>query len=478
MRLRVWLGLSTTLALAGCDLAPNYQPPVVSLPSQFTDASGASGGVLEPSGDWWRNLHDRELDRLEDQVDAANPDLAAALADYESSMARADAALSGLYPEVDAASSLSTNKQSDDRPLRSKDQPTYYGNNQLYGGVVSYEVDIWGRVGDIVKATNADAEASRDALADARLELHATLARDYVDLRGLDSEAKLLADTIAIYRSALDLTRSRVEAKIAPPIDEQRAQTQLSTAEAQASDLALRRTALVDAIATLTGNAAAHYTLAAAASPMEFPRRPRVVPGDVLRRRPDVAAAEREAAAASAIIGVARASFYPKFTIGLLGGTQDTGLNLLSLTNSMYTVGPSVSAPLFDFGLREAQLKQAEARFKGASERYRSAVLRAVKEVQDNLSALRWLAEETRQTNAAATAARKASDMSMALYRDGAASYLDVVTAQNAALDAERSAIALRTRQLEGNIGLMLALGGGWSVDTDVAAAGIGEASR
>jgi outer membrane protein TolC len=193
------------------------------------------------------------------------------------------------------------------------------------------------------------------------------------------------------------------------------------------------------------------------------------VPGDVLRRRPDVALDERLVAAASADVGVATASLYPRFTIGLLGGTQDTGLNLLSLTNSMYTVGPSVSLPLFDAGLRGAQLDEAKARLSVATANYRSSVLRAVKEVEDNLSALRWLAQEARQTATAATAAGEAAKASMTLYVDGAASFLDVVTAQSAALDAQRATIALHTRELESNVALLLALGGGWSVMEDTA---------
>jgi NodT family efflux transporter outer membrane factor (OMF) lipoprotein len=462
MSFRVGLGLSCALALGGCDFAPDYQPPSVALPSQFSDTSGAQGFPLR--AEWWRVFHDRELDRLEGEVDAANPDLKAALANYEAAKAHAAAAYAGLFPEIDGGASLTANKQSANRPLRSATQPTYYGNNELSAEVASYELDVWSRVADIVKAAEADAVATGYAFEDARLELHAELARDYVDLRGFDAQAKLLADTITIYRSALDLTRERLNAKIAPPIDEQRALTQLSDAEAQASDLALRRSALVDAIATLTGVAAARYKLAPSAALMPLPRRPRAAPGDVLRRRPDVAAAEREAYAASEFIGVATAAFYPRFTIGLIGGTNDTTLRLFDPVNTFYTVGPSVSAPIFDFGLRQAQLEEAKARFKVAAERYRAIVLRSVREVQDDLSALRWLADEARQTDTAAEAAKKAADMSMALYRDGAASFLDVVTAQDASLVAQDAAIIIRTRELDADIGLMLALGGGWTV--------------
>jgi outer membrane protein, multidrug efflux system len=461
MRFRVWLMMTAALALGGCELDPAYAPPKVAMPAHFDDADKKAARAVQPQ--WWHEFRDATLDRLEQQVDAANPDLKAALANAEFALARAEAATSGLYPELDAGASITANKQSDDRPLRSADQPTYYGNNQLYATVASYEIDIWGRVADIVKAANADAQASADAYGLAQLELHAALARAYVDLRGLDAESRLVSDTITNYRSSLDLTHSRVAANISPPMDEERAKTQLATAEAEAADLSRRRATLVDAIATLAGAAAPGFSIKPSLAAMSFPQRPRTAPGDVLLRRPDVAQAEREAASASALIGAARAAFLPKFTIGLIGGTQDTGFNLLSLTNSAYTVGPAVSAPIFDFGLRAAQLKEAQARFKGASENYRASVLNALKDVQNSLSDLRWLAEQERQTQLAAEAARKTSDMSMALYRDGAASYLDVFTAQNAALDEERSAIALRSLQLRANISLMLALGGGWT---------------
>jgi NodT family efflux transporter outer membrane factor (OMF) lipoprotein len=457
------LAASAALLLGGCDLAPNYERPTVALAAHFKEAPAPSDGVLDATGLWWRSFNDRTLDDLEAQVEAANPDLAAALAANDRARAFAAAAQAGLYPEVDAVTSISANKQSDNRPLRSKNQPTYYGDNQIDAQIASYEIDFWGRVRDLVKAANADAEASADALAQARLGLHAELASAYIRLRGLDAEAKLLSDTIANFQSALELTRSRLAAQIAPPIDVERAETQLDTVKAQATDLAVQRSALENAIAALVGKSAASFSIPRAAGAIAFPKRPRAVPSDVLRRRPDVAESERLAAAESAKIGVARAAFYPKFTLSLLGGTQDTGFNLLSLTNSLDSIGPTVSLPLFDAGLRQAELDAAKAAYAEAAALYRAAILRAVKEVEDDLSALRWLAQEARETIAAAAAARKAADMSMALYRDGAASYLDVVTAQNAALDADRAAIALRTRQLDANVGLMLALGGGWS---------------
>ncbi|MGH6797431.1 MAG: efflux transporter outer membrane subunit [Roseiarcus sp.] len=461
MNWRPWLAAPIALALGGCDFAPRYAPPSVSLPSKFKDGT-AAGAPLPATGAWWLAFNDRTLDELQAQVDAANPDLAAAVAANDAAVARANAALSSAYPQVDAVPHFLANKQSAHRPLRSANQPTYYGDN-LIGAQTAYEIDIWGRVRDLVASANATAEASADALADARLELHAELARDYVNLRGFDDEARLLTDTIAIYRSALKLTQDRLAANIASPVDVDRAQTQLSSAEAQASDLALNRATLENSIAALVGKAAASFSVSRSSRRLPLPRPPGTAPADVLRRRPDVAQAERLTAAASEQIGASRANFFPKVTLLALGGTQDTNFRLLNAINLFGTVGPAIDFPLFDAGLRQAELEIAKAQFTQAAEDYRSTVLRALKEIQDELSSLRWLAEEYDQTTTAAVSARKAADLSLTLYRDGASSYLDVVTAQSAALDAERLAIALHTRQLVADIGLMLALGGGWS---------------
>ena len=468
MTLRVWLVASIALAVGGCDFAPRYSAPAVSLPAKFRDQR-ADGVDLSANEEWWRSFNDRTLDDLQAQVDAANPNLAAAIAADEVAKARAEQALAGLFPEINGIGQVTANKQSANRPLRSKGQPDYYGNNIL-GAQVSYEIDIWGRVRDLAKAADATAEASAAALANARLELHAELARDYVNLRGIDDEAKLLSNTIGIYRSSLELTQSLLAAKIVSPADVDRAQTQLSSAEAQVSDLALRRAQLEDSIAALVGKAAPAFSIPRSSRPLPLPKRPRAVPADVLRRRPDVAEQERLTAAANQGIGSARANLFPKFTLLALGGTQDTGFNLFNRANLFGTIGPSFDLPLFDAGLRRAELDVAKAEFTQAAENYRAAVLRAVQEVDDNLTALRWLAVESRQTATAAEAARKTAQLSTNLYRAGASSFLEVATAQSAALESERLTIALHTRELEADIGLMLALGGGWTASPELPA--------
>jgi outer membrane protein, multidrug efflux system len=465
MKLPLWGVASLALALGGCDFAPRYSAPAVSLTAKFRDEP-AGGVALAANEEWWLSFHDRTLDDLETQVTEANPTLAAAVAADEVSQARALQALAGLYPQIDGTGQLTSNKQSTNRPLRSAGQPNFYGNNAL-GAQVSYEIDIWGRVRDLAKAASLTAEASTDALASAQLELHAELAREYVNLRGFDDEAKLLFDTIGIYRSSLELTQSLLAAKIVSAADVDRAQNQLSSAEAQLSDLELRRAQLEDSIAALVGKAAPGFSIPRASRPLPLPRRPRAVPADVLRRRPDVAEAERLTAAANQDIGSARANFFPRFSLIAMGGTNDTGFRLFSAKNLFGNIGPSFDMPLFDAGLRQAELEVAKAQFTESAEQYRATVLLAVREVQDNLSALRWLADEWRQTTTAAVSARKAAELSLTLYRAGAASFLEVATAQSAALAAESLAIALHARELEAEIDLMLAVGGGWTVSAE-----------
>lgn len=465
MRVPIGLAVTPALLLAACDLAPAYHPPVVEIPAKFKEAGNwqlAHPSDGEPRGDWWRSFNDRTLDELEPQVEAANPDLAAALANYLQARDYVLEAQSAFYPEIDNQNTLSGNKQSAHRPLRGAGEPTYYGANTIQA-TASYEVDLWGRIRDRVKAAQAQAQASKADLESVRISLQAELARDYVSLRGVDLEAKLLRDTVKAYQEALQLTQERLAGKIAAPIDVARAEVQLKDAEALLADTIGPRAAFEHAIATLIGQPASTFSIAPVTKPTAIPTFPSGVPSNLLERRPDVAAAERETAAANESIGIARAAFFPTFTINLLAGEQDTGLNLLSLSNSLWSVGPSVYLPLFDAGLRRAELAAAEAAYLQTVAQYRSVVLHAIQEVEDDLANLRSLKIEGRDVDAAAVSAERASDLALTSYREGAVNYLDVVTAQSAALDAERASIGIATRRLQTSVGLILALGGGWS---------------
>jgi NodT family efflux transporter outer membrane factor (OMF) lipoprotein len=453
------------LGLGACDLAPSYRPPVIAIPAAYKEAGPwqqARPADGEPRGPWWRQFGDRTLDALEAQVDAANPDIAAADAAYAQARALAAQAEAGLVPWVSAEGGLSADRQSAHRPLRSSNPPTYYGTNSI-GFQASYEVDLWGSVRNAVASGKAQAQASAATLESVRLILHAELAHDYILLRGLDAEIKLLADTVVAYARALDLTRNRAAGDIASGLDVSRAETQLDTARAQEADATARRAVLEHAAARLAGQSASAFSLPPDASLIALPDVPPGVPSSLLLRRPDIAAAERRVAAANALIGVAESAFYPTVTLGLGGGTQDTSLNMLSLPNSFWSVGPAISLPIFNGGLLRAQEAGVKAQFDAAAAGYKGTVLDAFQEAEDNLARLHWLAQEAKDEDAAVAAAQKTLELSMNLYRDGAVSYLEVVTAQTAALDARRAALDLRTQRLTATVGLIRALGGGWS---------------
>ncbi len=465
MRVRIGLAVAPALLLGACDFAPLYHPPAVEVPANFKEAGNwqlARPSDDEPHGEWWRSFNDRFLDELEPQVVAANPDLAAALANYLQARDYVLQAQAAFYPSINHQTDLSYNKQSADRPLRGAGEPTYYGGNTI-DIEASYEVDLWGRIRDEVKAAKAQAQASKADLESVRIGLQAELARDYVSLRGLDREARLLQDTVKAYQNALDLTRERLTGKIAAPIDVARAEVQVEDAKAVLADIIGPRASYEHAIATLIGQPASTFSIPVVTRPIAIPVFPPGIPSLLLERRPDIAAAERETAAANESIGVARAAFFPTLTLNGMAGGQDTALNLLSLPNSLWSVGPTVYLPLFDAGLRHAQLAAAEAAYLQTVAHYRSVVLHAIQEVEDDLANLRSLKIEARDVEAAAVSAQRASDLALTSYREGAVNYLDVVTAQTPALDAQRRALAVETRRLQVSVGLILALGGDWS---------------
>jgi outer membrane protein, multidrug efflux system len=478
--------LLAPLMLGACNFAPEYAPPVIEMPTQFKEAHGIGWETArpcddQPRGTWWRSFNDRVLDELEPQIDDANQDLAAALAALDQARSYVAKAQAALLPAVNLDNSYSINKQSQHRPLRKANtpfsvngqieswqdtrplnEPDHYGDN-LLTLQSSYEVDLWGRVRNSIAVGEANAEGRAAQMESIRLSLQAELARIYLALRGLDSEIKLLNDTIEAYKRALALTKIRVEGLIASPEDQARAEAQLEFAKAQVVDLLGQRAQLEHAIATLIGKPASSFTLRSASLVEKTPAVPPSVPSALLERRPDIAAEERQVAAANAQIGVARAAFFPRLMINLSGGTQDTGVSLLNMRNSIWSLGPSITLPIFDAGARAADLAGAEAAYLETVARYRGSVLRAIQEVEDSLANLRWLAKGVQSMETASNAANKVLDISLTLYRDGATNYLDVVTAQTAALEARRSVLGLKTRRQEAAVALMLALGGGWA---------------
>jgi outer membrane protein, multidrug efflux system len=446
-------------------MAPKYAPLTMATPPAFKEAgpwTPASPGDAAPRGDWWSVYGDPTLNGLEHRIETSNPDLALALARYDEARALAAQARAALVPELDASGSATNNLQSQNRPLR-VGGPSQY-DDDIVGGTISYELDLWGRVRNLVAQGKAEAQASQADAASVRLSLEAQLADAYLNLRGLDAEAQLLADTTDAFDHALKLTEALHGGGAVAGLDVSRAEAQLQTARAQQVDVAAQRALLEHEIAALVGEPASNFSLASAAQLPDPPHVPVAAPSVLLQRRPDIAAAERRAAAANAGIGVARAAYFPTITLAASGGFESAGgVNLLNAANSWWTLGPSAALAIFDGGRRKAVVRQAHDQFNEASATYRSTVLAAFQQVEDNLALCNKLADEAREEDAAVTAARRTEALALIQYKMGAVTYLDVVTAQTTDLEAQRAALAIATRRLQASVDLVRALGGGWN---------------
>ena len=459
---RLW-PLMTLALMAGCSQAPAYQPPQIALPQHFREAGPwvpAAPAAPPRANGWWRALGDPALDQLEARLDSDNPDLQAALARHRAAIATLGEARAATLPTVGIGAEATASRQSDHRPLRGANQPDLYGIDTL-GVSASYEVDLWGRVSNIVQGAQAKAVASADDVAAVRLALEADLASGMIALRGVDDEIGILDDAVAAYRRADEVTRHRFDGGIASGIDVGRADAQLADAEAQLADLRNIRAGVDHAMARLVGAQASTLTISPATVrlvPLAFPA---VMPSTLLQRRPDVAAAERRMYAANRAIGVAKAAWFPAIGLGGDAGFQSTALaGLVSAPNIMWSIGPQVVATVFDGGRRHAQLAAARANWDEATSQYRATVLTAVQQVEDGLSRWRRLGEEGEAEDRAAAAAGQAARLSYDRYVKGAANLLDVVIAQNAELSARRRAEQIHTQRLAVSVALVRALGG------------------
>ncbi|QJU57724.1 efflux transporter outer membrane subunit [Sphingomonas sp. AP4-R1] len=453
-------------ALGGCSFAPPYKPPVAPAPPAFKEAGpwqpAQPAAASAAPADWWSMFGDAQLGALEAKIASDNPTLAGALGRYDQARAYLSQARAGLFPEVGVGADLTRNRQSDNRPLRGQTQPDYYSSATVAGDF-GYELDLWGRVRNSVRAGKAEAEASGDDAAALKLSLESELATTYFALRGYDQQIKLLAATIDAYAQADTITRHRFEGGIANALDAGRSGAQLAEAQAQLEDVKAARALAEHAIASLIGMPASSFSIAASDDAITLPGVPALLPSTLLERRPDVAAAERRMAAANAAIGVTKAAFFPAITLGGQGGYQNTGIpGLMTAPNILWSIGPSAVLNLFDGGRRRAQVRVARARWAQATADYRGQVLTAFQEVEDNLSQLHYLGTEAEAENRAVEQAAIAEQTAVNRFSKGAVNYLDVVTAQTVALRVRRTAIELRTRQLQASVKLTRATGGGW----------------
>jgi multidrug efflux system outer membrane protein len=450
------------VGLTGCSMAPDYRPPATPVPRDFKELEGWTAATpmdQAPRGQWWEAFGDPVLNDLEARAEQASPTLAAALARYDQAKAAAGIERADLFPQVKAGGDASRQRLSGNRFGGNGTAPVY--DDFSVGATLDYELDLWGRIRNSVKAARADAQASEADLASARLSLQAAVADAYARLRGLDAEAELLRQTVDAFGKAYRLTTTRHDGGIASGIDVNRAKTVLDNAQAQISAVANERAATEHEIAALVGAIASDFSIPVRVQPLRAPELPVGAPSQLLQRRPDIAAAERRIFAANARIGVARAAFFPTLTLGLSGGYQASHGELFSKPSSFWGLGPaSAVLALFDGGRRRAGVRMSRAEYEEMTADYRETVLDAFRQVEDALAANRHLADQAVSQRGAATAAGRTSELALTRYRDGASDYLEVVTAQTDALEAQRALLAVQTQRMRASVALVKALGG------------------
>jgi NodT family efflux transporter outer membrane factor (OMF) lipoprotein len=468
MRAAAALAVLAGCTLAGCSLAPRYQRPTSAPPTpEWQELSGwelAAPADATPRGDWWTMFQDEELNQLEAQVTTANQSLKAALARLEEARAQTRIAQSGWFPTLTADASATRQRVSMNAPGYAPGSSPIY-NTFILGADLSYEIDLFGRVRNTLAGARATEQATAGDLATLDLSVHAELATDYFQLRSLDAQQQILDRTVADYARALGLTHNLYQGGAAALADVQQAQSQLETARTQAEDTRLRRAQTEHAIAVLVGAAATGFHLDA--RPLEpdlaIPVVDPGLPARLLERRPDVAAAERRVAAANASIGVARAAFFPVFSlVGSAGQGSTQADNWLYAPSRFWSIGPQGVLTVFDAGRHAAQSAAAHAAYDEQVANYRATVLVAYQDVEDNLAALRQLEREGVSQAAAVTATQGALDQANYRYRGGVVTYLEVVATENAALAARLAAIDIETRRIDATVLLVRALGGDW----------------
>jgi NodT family efflux transporter outer membrane factor (OMF) lipoprotein len=450
--------------LAACTVGPDYKRPAMPVPAEFKELQGwtqARPRDHEISGNWWQIFDDPYLNALERQVDIANQSIAQAEAQFRQAQALVQGAKSAYFPVV--SGSLSANRFR----AASGQSVAVPGVRTLFNGVISFawEPDIWGKVRREVESNEAAAQASAASLQAVRLLTQATLAQNYFQLRALDEQIKRLNDTVEAFARTLKITQNRYAVGVAGKSDVVQAETQLESARAQAIDIGVLRALLEHAIAVLMGKTPAELTIPVATLNANIPAIPVNIPSQLLERRPDIAEAERLAAAANARIGVAKAAYFPNLNLSGTNGYQaSTFSNLLTNAARYWALGPAALAlPLFDGGARGATLGESIHSYDASVAAYRQTVLLGFQEVEDQLSTLRILEQEIKVQEKAVAAARKAVELTTNQYQAGTLSYLNVMTAQTAALDNEITAVNLQSQRLVAAVQLIRALGGGWS---------------
>jgi NodT family efflux transporter outer membrane factor (OMF) lipoprotein len=469
--------LASAAGLAACAVGPNYVRPVAETPPAFKEAAGwtparPADGV--DRGDWWAMFNDPMLDSFERKVEVSNQNLAAAEANYREARALVSQQRAAFFPSVDLTGSATRSGRGGGSGSQvvggqvisggSGNRPS--ASNEFQVGLgASWAPDVWGRIRRTVENAKASSQASAADLANARLSAQSELATDYIQLRVSDAQKALLTQTVAGYQKSLTITKNQFHAGTVARGDLLQAQTQLENAQADLIDADTKRAQSEHAIAVLMGEAPADLTIAPDPNwTPTVPETPVALPSTLLQRRPDVASAERKAAAANAEIGVAVSGYFPDLNMSGSYGFASTALStLFNSASSLWSIGANVTQTVFDAGATHAKVKQARAAYDSAVAQYRQAVLSAFEQAEDNLVAARVLQTEQPLRASASQSADQAEQISLNQYKAGTVAYTQVVTTQAAALSARQTLLTLEGQRMTTAVALVEALGGGWN---------------
>lgn len=479
-RLLAGAGSLALLVLAGCKpVGPNYQKPSFSAPPAYGEMGASSivpppnpvGGQWTPAnpsdgmlkGKWWEIYQDPRLNQLEDRIATTNVQLKQAVETYLAARDQVAAARAGFFPTVSGGAAVSRSKPAPNEPLSPANTSQY--NEFSIAGQASWEPDFFGRIRRTVEQAQAVAQATAADAANVDLTLQAEMASDYFELRGLDSQIKLLQDTVTDLQNQLDLTQRRLAGGVATAVDVAQAQTQLETVRAQLVDAGVARAQFEHAIGTLGNYDLSTFKIPFSPLDVALPKVPTGVPSQLLERRPDIAAAERSVAAANAQIGIAISAFYPTIPLGAQGGFESAHAGTwIQGPSAFWSLGAQATELLFDAGQRHALSEQARHQYQAQVDAYRNTVFSAFQDVEDQLSGLRILEQEAAVEQQAVASAQRSFNLSNQRYKGGVTSYLEVLTAEQTLLEDQSTAINLETRQFAASVSLVRALGGGWDV--------------
>ncbi len=449
------------LLLSGCTVGPDYQRPAMAMPVHYKEAKGwqpATPLDQQSKGEWWAVYHDATLSGLLSQVSISNQNVANYAAQYRQAQALASESRAALFPSLGYDSSVT---RSGSHVTTGSTRTTSSSHQAELSA--SWELDLWGKLRRTLEENRASAAASAAELANITLSAQSELAQDYFQLRFMDQKIALYQQSVEAYQRYLKVITNQYQAGTASLATQAQAQMQLESASASAQDYQWQRAQMEHAIALLVGKAPADFSLPAAPLQATLPAIPASLPGQLLQRRPDIAYAERNMAAANAAVGVAVAGYYPDITLSASGGVSSSVLHsLFALPNRVWSLGPALSGTLLDFGATSAQVDQARASWDASVASYRQTVLEALQEVEDQLVELNTLQGEIAAQQRAAVAAQTSARVTRNQYEAGIIDYLDVATTQNSSLSEQQSLLTLQSTQWVSSVALIAALGGGW----------------